>query len=74
MVANITRISELLEEEVASLPVRGPGYRELLVNTVKTLVEFEEEHRVERIDINIKFDAMFELLGRSFEGLNGETE
>ena len=74
MISNLARISELLEEEVESIPERSPTYRSDLVRAVEQLVVLQEEHRIERIDINIKYKAIFEELGRSFADAEMEED
>ncbi len=75
LVANISRISEILNEEVVAVPERFDGYRKDLVDAVEHLVNLEYEHRIEhRLDINLMFNAAFEGLGRSFETEDEEAE
>jgi hypothetical protein len=67
MIANLGKISELLNEEVKSSPERGIGYRQGLVEAAVQLARFEEEHRIKGTNINVNFNAVFETLGRTID-------
>ncbi len=64
MPLNDSKVREIIREEVQSLEERCPGYREVLADTLDTIIELEWQHQVRPMKIQQKISDKCNAAGR----------
>ena len=64
MPLNDSKVREIIREEVQSLEERCPGYREMLADTLVTIIELEWQHQVQATNIQQKISDKCNAAGR----------
>ena len=64
MPLNDSKVREIIREEVQAIEERCPGYREVLADTLVTIIELEWQHQVQPTKIQEKISDKCNRAGR----------